>query len=83
MANNDISHILRAWPFDPKVDLIVRKIKDRDGKPKLQMRLDVGLLQMEMTGRPDGGRPHEMESLLDYHLSKLREAEQVGPKPYP
>jgi hypothetical protein len=39
------------------------------------MRLDLGLLQMELTGRPDGLRPHGCESLLDYYESQLREHE--------
>ena len=30
------------------------------------MRLDLGLLQMNGTGRPDGQRPHGFESLLQY-----------------
>src|SRR4051812_44910040 len=35
------------------------------------MRLDLGLLQMEMNGRPDGARPHGCESLLEYFEKQL------------
>jgi hypothetical protein len=35
------------------------------------MRQDLGLLQMEMTGRPDGRRPHGYESLLEYFETQL------------
>jgi len=49
----------------------VRKITGNDGKPKLQMRLDLGLLQMEMSGRPDGRTPHGCESLLEYFEQQL------------
>ena len=35
------------------------------------MRLDLGLLQMELSGRPDGQRPHGCESLLDYFEGQL------------
>ena len=35
------------------------------------MRLDLGLLQMELTGRPDGARPHGYESLLEYYEKRL------------
>lgn len=35
------------------------------------MRIDLGVLQMHTVGRPDGQRPHGMESLLDYHVEKL------------
>jgi hypothetical protein len=81
MAQDDIGHILSAWPYDPKADLIVRKIERHDGGSMLQLRVDVGLLQMEMAGRPDGSRPHEMESLLDYHLAMQSAAERAD-QPY-
>ena len=35
------------------------------------MRLDLGLLQMEFDGRPDGFRPEGYESLLEYHQDQL------------
>src|SRR5262249_44293725 len=61
----------------------VRKIKGLDGNSKLQMRLDLGLLQMEMTGRPDGAKPHGCESLLEYYEQQLldhreREGTELG-----
>jgi hypothetical protein len=37
------------------------------------MRLDLGVLQMELAGRPDGLRPHGHESLLDYFQWELAE----------
>jgi hypothetical protein len=37
------------------------------------MRLDLGLLQMEATGRPDGARPNGYETLYDYHVHQLEE----------
>ena len=39
------------------------------------MRLDLGLLQMELTGRPDGNRPHGCESLLEYYETELKDHE--------
>ena len=63
----DISRVLREWTFDAtKVN--VRRILGEDGKEKIQLRLDLGVLQMEVDGRPDGKRPFGQESLLDYHL---------------
>ena len=59
-----------AGPNEPGV-INVRKIHGVDGLPKFQMRLDLGLLQMEMSGRPDGVRPHGYESLLDYFENNL------------
>ena len=69
-VNRDIGPVLRGWDYEPGT-INVRKIKGLDGQPKLQMRLDLGLLQMEVTGRPDGTRPYGCESLLDYYEKKL------------
>jgi hypothetical protein len=66
----DISHILRDWPHrDGRVT--VRKITSDNGRELIQLRLDMGLLQMELLGRPDGQKPHGRESLLDYHERQL------------
>jgi hypothetical protein len=74
----DISEILKSWPFKPG-QVSARRIRGADGKEKLQLRLDLGLLQMEIQGRPDGRRPHGQESLLDYHQRRLaRHVEQAG-----
>ncbi|HSU65434.1 MAG TPA: UvrB/UvrC motif-containing protein [Tepidisphaeraceae bacterium] len=74
-ASKDISSVLRGWAYEPGV-INVRKIHGVDGMPKVQMRQDLGLLQMEMDGRPDGIRPHGYESLLEYHENQLAEHEK-------
>lgn len=71
----DIGPILNGWEYEAGT-INVRKITGLDGKPKLQMRLDLGLLQMEMTGRPDGMRPFGKESLLDYYEGLLEQHRQ-------
>jgi len=38
----------------------------------------LGIEQYELEGRPDGARPHGMESALEHTLSKLEEATQKG-----
>jgi hypothetical protein len=63
---DDISPVLRSWDYDIRQEMMVRKIRGADTRMKIQMRLDLGLLQMEMQGRPDGKKPHGKESLLDY-----------------
>ena len=68
--SKDITPVLRGWDYEPGT-INVRKVSGQDGHPKLQMRLDLGLLQMEMTGRPDGARPHGCESLLEYYEGRL------------
>jgi hypothetical protein len=75
--SKDLNDLLRDWPFEPG-QLQARKIVGNDGKAKLQLRLDMGILQMEMTGRPDGHRPNDAESLLSYHQDRAKEAEASG-----
>jgi hypothetical protein len=66
----DVTAALCNWDYEPG-RLNVRKVRGDDGRPKLQVRLDLGLLQMELSGRPDGRRPRDYPSLLDYHVDRL------------
>jgi hypothetical protein len=70
--SDDIGPILKSWHHVPD-DITVRIIRGEDGREKLQMRLDLGLLQMELDGRPDGRRPHRFESYLKYYSQKARQ----------
>jgi len=72
LPSKDITPVLKGWDYEPGA-INVRKINGADGQLKLQLRLDLGLLQMELTGRPDGARPHGCESLLDYFERELNE----------
>src|SRR5262249_56200010 len=56
----------------------VGKVTGRDGREKLQLRVDLGVLQMEMRGRLDGQHPHHCESLLHYHQKKAARAQAKG-----
>jgi hypothetical protein len=44
----------------------VRIAQGDDGRDVLQMRVDMGLLQLEMEGRPDGIRPEGCETYYEY-----------------
>ena len=57
----DIDPILRDWPYRPD-EITVRVIEGDDGQRKIQLRLDLGMLQMEFDGRPDGRRIHDADS---------------------
>lgn len=72
MVSKDLRRITRNWPYTPG-EISVRKFKARDGRVKIQMRVDMGVLQMETVGRPDGQRPHDRESLLHHHQERLEE----------
>lgn len=69
---HDLRQLLCGWEYEPG-KISVRKIIGLDGREKVQTRVDLGLLQFEFRGRPDGTRPHGFESLLDYHEARLRE----------
>lgn len=69
--NRDIGRLLDEWEYTGPDKLIVRKIKGDNGRTRIQMRVDLGILQMEWSGRPDGSRPHGKASLLDHYLERL------------
>lgn len=66
MASFDLRRVLSGWPYEPN-QITVRKIVGDDGALKIQMRLPLGVIQMEVSGRPDGVRPFGFESLMEYH----------------
>jgi hypothetical protein len=78
--NDDLTRLLNAWPYEPG-KLNVRLITAEDGEPRIQIRLDLGILQMFVEGRPDGQRPFGYDSLLEYHEARLDEAEPVEGQP--
>ncbi|MFI4872521.1 MAG: UvrB/UvrC motif-containing protein [Phycisphaerales bacterium JB061] len=80
--NPDLTELLDAWKYEPgKIN--VRLIESGDGVSFIQVRLDLGILQMHLDGRPDGNRPQGFESFLDMVENWIEEAErgEVGPPP--
>src|SRR5256714_6587241 len=73
----DLNTILRDWPHE-NGNIKVRKIGGLDGREKLQLRVDLGVLQMEVAGRTDGRRPHNCESLLEYHQKRATRTAAKG-----
>ncbi len=70
MSYVDLQSALREWCYDPE-QISVRKILGADGEVRLQMRIELGIIQMETEGRADGTRPHGCSSLLQYHRKRL------------
>jgi len=68
--SDDLTQLLSDWPYEPG-QLAVRLIDGDDGRTKIQLRVDLGIMQMETDGRPDGQRPNGYESLLEYEESHL------------
>ena len=69
---HDISGAIENWDYDPS-RLKARLITGEDGKAKVQIRIDLGVMQMDLDGRPDGKRPHGCESLLEYQQNRAKE----------
>ena len=60
----DIDDILKQWPFDP-MSVNVRLL-DSAQRRVLQMRVDMGILQLETEGRPDGNRFQGATTYFEY-----------------
>ena len=54
--DHDIGHLLNNWDFEPD-EFLARRIQADDGSEKIQIRIDMGILQLETAGRPDGALP--------------------------
>jgi hypothetical protein len=71
----DIDSLLKNWDFQPG-EVNARLFRARDGREVLQMRVDMGVLQMETELRPDGARPHGAETYYDYLVGEaIREGD--------
>ncbi|MDX1962698.1 MAG: UvrB/UvrC motif-containing protein [Pirellulales bacterium] len=70
----DLDTLLRDWNYRPD-DIVARVLKGSDGRPILQMRVDLGILQMETKDRPDGQRPHGERTYYDYLIRESLDEE--------
>src|SRR5262249_24959150 len=67
LMRRDLDDVIQGWPYDPEPgEVLAREVRARDGRSVLQVRVELGVLQLEMTGRPDGTRPHGFATYLDY-----------------
>lgn len=63
----DIDEVIQNWPYEPSPgEILARETRARDGRSIVQIRIELGLLQLEVDGRPDGVKPHGFASYLDY-----------------
>ena len=72
----DLHRLLQSWPYDPDND--TRLARGDDRREIMQVRTPMGIEQYELEGRPDGARPHGMESVLEYHQRRLEQARAAG-----
>jgi hypothetical protein len=68
--NFDISDLLNSWEYQAG-QIVVRRFQGKDGKEKIQLRVDLGLLQMNALGRPDGKQPFGHETLFEHFKARL------------
>lgn len=75
----DLRKLLASWSYDPENN--VRITRGADDRELLQVRLPLGIEQYELEGRPDGQRPHDRESILDFYLEQLQVVQATAAAP--
>jgi hypothetical protein len=76
-VKRDIDAALDGWAFKPDV-VQARVIEAADGRDVIQMRVELGVLQLELAGRPDGRKPHGHRTYFDYLKAKATAAGVAG-----
>jgi len=72
----DLRRLLASWAYDPDDD--ARLVQGDDGREILQVRTPLGIEQYEMEGRPDGLRPHGLESAFEFYSQQLAAKKAAG-----
>jgi hypothetical protein len=65
MKKRDIDQAMAGWDVKPGF-VQARIVEATDGRKVLQMRVDLGVLQMELENRPDGTHPHGCDTYFEY-----------------
>jgi hypothetical protein len=73
----DIDGVLQGWDYKPDV-VQARLVQADDGRQVIQMRVELGVLQLEIAGRPDGARPHNFPNYFAYLRHQATVAEEAG-----
>src|SRR5207244_3627750 len=55
-----------------------RLVQAHDGRQGIQLRIDLGALQLETTGRPDGAQPHGHSTYFEYLQEQARLSRKAG-----
>ena len=64
-----IDDLLRDWEYDPE-NVSVRICEGDDGRELIQLRIDMGILQLEVDGRPDGTNPEGFDTFYDFLIAE-------------
>ena len=73
MPIKDLAAVLGGWDHEPGT-FNVRTVCGADGKTKIQVRLELGVLQFEPDGRPDGRRVGGRPTALHAALARRRQS---------
>lgn len=63
-----LDDLLKSWPYEFG-EVTARLVRGSDGREVMQLRIDMGVLQIETTGRPDGALPGGFETYYDLLVS--------------
>ncbi len=74
--NFDLTELLQEWEYKPG-QVVARRFQGKDGE-KIQLRVDLGILQMNAEGRPDGKKPLGNESWYQVYRKRSAKAEAEG-----
>jgi hypothetical protein len=75
--SQEIDPALQGWEFKPGV-VQARLVQAGNGRQVIQMRVDLGILQIETRDRPDGTRPHGCATYFEYLRQQSRVADRAG-----
>jgi hypothetical protein len=76
-VTQDIDGALRGWDYQPGM-IQPRLIETDNGRQVIQLRVDLGILQIETGSRPDGAKPHGFPTYFAYLLHQAGVAERAG-----
>jgi hypothetical protein len=64
-----LDDLFEEWPYEFG-EVSARLVRGTDRREVLQLRVEMGVLQMETTGRPDGSRPGGHDTCLEWLQAK-------------
>jgi hypothetical protein len=77
--NLDLSVLTEGWDRVPG-EIAARIVRGMDGANLVQLRVDLGVLQMHPEGRPDGRRYRGHASVLDFARHEHTLGREIGPE---
>jgi hypothetical protein len=76
-VSRHIDDALDGWDYQAGT-VQARLVHGSNQRQVIQMRVDLGVLQLELKDRPDGTRPHGFPTYFEFLQDELRTAEKTG-----